>query len=259
MGHTSLSSQALSAPPYLVAFLVVILSAWLSDRLQSRSLFIIIHALVGAAGYAMMTMAGYLNWSNTIRYLAVYPAAAGFFSAVTLIITWTINNQPSDCRKGTGLSLLNLVGQCAPLLGTRLFPDDDGPLFLKGLTICAAFMLAVAFLALALRFRLVNLNRKLSSSSSPSSSSSSSSSRHGEIPHRRRPGNTVGEEGIDIVVFDVDHHDVDDDKFDESGNLLDPVFPSSSSSSPSPSTFSTTTRPGPYQQRLRQEVFRFIL
>merc|ERR1712093_906377 len=48
MGHTVLISQALSAPPYLMSFFVVILTAYLSDRLRNRSYFVIFHALLSA-------------------------------------------------------------------------------------------------------------------------------------------------------------------------------------------------------------------
>ncbi len=163
MGYSSLSSQALSAPPYLVAFLVVLISASLSDRWQSRSFFVCFHACLGTIGYTLIAVAGARGWGNKWRYAGVYPAAMGFFSAVTIIITWTINNQRSDSGKGTGLAMLNLIGQCGPLLGTRLYPDSEGPLYLRGMSICAGFMLFVAILSLALRYTLQRKNRSSAS------------------------------------------------------------------------------------------------
>ncbi|KAI9815352.1 MAG: hypothetical protein M1832_005490, partial [Thelocarpon impressellum] len=160
MGHSSLSSQGLSAPPFLVAFFVVIATAYFSDRLRSRSWFVCLHALLGGAGYTLMAVAGNLNWGPTWRYIGVYPAAAGFFSAITIIITWTINNQPTDSAKGTGMAMLNLIGQCGPLLGTRLYPAADAPLYTRGMAVCAAFMGLVFCLALVLRGVLARENRR---------------------------------------------------------------------------------------------------
>ncbi|KAK4130026.1 hypothetical protein BT67DRAFT_446137 [Trichocladium antarcticum] len=48
MGHSPLTSQALAAPPYLVAFLAVLLTAHLSDKHRARSPFFIAHALSSA-------------------------------------------------------------------------------------------------------------------------------------------------------------------------------------------------------------------
>ena len=50
----------------------------------------------------------------------MYPAAAGFFSAITIIITWTMNNQESNAKKGMGMTILNVIGQCGPLIGRLL-------------------------------------------------------------------------------------------------------------------------------------------
>ena len=92
--------------------------------------------------------------------MGVYPAAAGFFSAITLILTWTINNQDSDSKRGTGVVMLNLLGQLGPLVGTRLYPDSDKPYYVKGMAVCSVFMFIVALLAWWLRRLLVRENEK---------------------------------------------------------------------------------------------------
>jgi MFS family permease len=160
MGHSALTSQALSAPPYLLSFIIVILTAWLSDRLSSRSTFVIFHALLSASGYVFIAVAGARGWGTWWRYAGIYPAAIGFFSVITIIITWTINNQENESKQGTGFAMLQLIGQCGPLVGTRLYPDKDAPYYISGMTICAAAMVLVAILALVLRFYLRAKNRK---------------------------------------------------------------------------------------------------
>ena len=160
MGYSAIASQALSAPPYLLAFFVVLLTAWLSDRLHTRSSFVIFHAVLAASGYAMMAIAGSMHARPLVRYIGVYPAATGFFSAITIIITWTINNQESDSGKGTGLAMLNYIGQLGPLLGVHLYPDRDQPYYIKGMAVCAGFMGFVALLAGVLRWILTAKNKK---------------------------------------------------------------------------------------------------
>jgi MFS family permease len=167
MGWESITAQGLSAPPYLFAFVVVLTTAYYSDRLQSRSTFIMLHSLLATFGYGTIALSGYLESDNTItRYLALYPAAAGFFAAITIIITWTLNNQESDSKKGTGMVVLNIIGQMGPLVGTSIFPDEDGPYYVKGMSICAGFMLLVGVLAAVLRWVLIRENAKSRSSGS---------------------------------------------------------------------------------------------
>ena len=160
MHYSALASQALSAPPYLVAFLVVLVTAFLSDRSQNRSFYIIFHAIVGALGYLSIAIGGMLRADSKWRYAGVYPAAAGFFSAITLILTWTINNQNSDSKRGTGVVMLNLLGQFGPLVGTRLYPDSDKPYYVKGMIVCSIFMFLVSLQAWWLRMRLINENER---------------------------------------------------------------------------------------------------
>jgi MFS family permease len=161
MGYHSITSQALTAPPYLFSFVIVLLTAYHSDRLQSRSTFVILHSLLATTGYGTIAICGYFQSPNTlIRYLALYPAAAGFFSAITIIITWTINNQESETGKGTGVVVMNMIGQLGPLVGTSIFPKEDGPYYVRGMAICGSFMAVVGVLAMILRWVLVRENRK---------------------------------------------------------------------------------------------------
>ncbi|KAM5348318.1 hypothetical protein ACJ41O_008142 [Fusarium nematophilum] len=160
MGHDTLTSQALSAPPYLAAFVIVLFTAHMSDRLRARTVPLIFHAVASATGYALLALAKPLNLPPFLRYLAVYPAAIGFFNVVTLIITWSINNQASESRQGGGFALLQLIGQCGPLVGTRLYPDRDAPYYAPGMSTCAVAMLTVAILAFVLRLYLKYKNRK---------------------------------------------------------------------------------------------------
>ena len=160
MNHSALASQALSAPPYLFAFLIVLCTAFLSDRSRNRSYYVIFHALLGGFGYLLIAIGGVFRVDSKWRYLGVYPAAAGFFSAITLILTWTINNQNTDAKRGTGVVMLNLLGQLGPLVGTRLYPDSDKPYYVMGMSVCSFFMFVVALLAWWLRRLLIRENER---------------------------------------------------------------------------------------------------
>lgn len=161
MGYSATQAQGLAAPPHLFAFIVVLVTSIASDRFQSRSIPIIIHAVLAMSGYLLLALATTLHLSTTMQYLCIFPITAGFFSAVTTVIVWTVNNQQSEEGRGSGVALLNVIGQLGPLLGTRLYPDRDAPSYARGHAICAGFMALVALLATVVRLLLVRANASL--------------------------------------------------------------------------------------------------
>jgi dipeptide/tripeptide permease len=157
MGFSSVNAQGLTAPPFFLSFLTVIVTCYIADRTQQRGIVIAILAAIGGAGYVILAT----SKSVGARYFGVFLAAAGIFPAIGNVLPWVTNNQGSDTRRGAGIVILNLVGQCGPLLGTRLYPTSEGPLYVKGQSVCAGFMFLFCLLSLLLRTLLVWENKKL--------------------------------------------------------------------------------------------------
>ncbi|KAI5919658.1 major facilitator superfamily transporter [Camillea tinctor] len=156
MGFTAIHAQGLSAPPYFLSFIVCIVTTWIADKTQQRGLMIIALSLIGGVGYIILVACK----TVAVRYFGVFLAAAGVFPAISNILPWTVNNQGSDSKRGAGIAIMNIIGQCGPLLGTRVFPSRDAPYFITGMGVCAAFMFFNALLALTLRTYLAWENKK---------------------------------------------------------------------------------------------------
>ncbi|KAJ5908844.1 Major facilitator superfamily domain general substrate transporter [Penicillium taxi] len=157
MGFTAINAQGLTAPPFFVSFIATIISTWVADRIQQRGIMIAFLSMIGGVGYILCATCTTVG----VRYFGVFLAACGVFPAIANILPWVLNNQGSDTRRGGGIILLNVIGQCGPFLGTNVFPDSAAPRFIKGMSICAAFMFFTTLLALSLRFLLVWENRQL--------------------------------------------------------------------------------------------------
>jgi hypothetical protein len=157
MGFSSVNAQGLSAPPYFVSFIAVIATTYCADRTQQRGLMIAALAAIGGIGYVILAT----TKSVGARYFGVYLAAAGIFPAIGNVLPWVTNNSGTDDRRGTGIIILNLLGQVGPILGTKLYPKDESPFYVKGQSVCAAFMFLFCILALGLRTMLVWENKKL--------------------------------------------------------------------------------------------------
>ncbi len=57
--------------------------------------------------------------------------------------------------------MLNYIGQLGPLVGVHLYPEEEGPFYVKGMGWCAGFMAGVAVLAGGLRWWLMRENKRM--------------------------------------------------------------------------------------------------
>lgn len=157
MGFNAVDAQGLSAPQYFVSFLITFGSCWVADKIEQRGFMIMFLSAIGGIGYVILATSHNVG----ARYFATFLAAGGVFPSIANILPWVMNNQGNDTRRGASTTLLNLVGQCGPLLGTRVYPTTDKPYYVKGQSVCAAFMFFTTILALALRQLNVWDNKKL--------------------------------------------------------------------------------------------------
>lgn len=124
MGYSSVNAQGLTAPVYFVAFLCCIASAYVSDRYGKRGYIISAFSAMSVVGYLLLTLVR--DGSQTgVRYAGIWFAACGIFPSLALNITWLLNNQGGDSKKGAGLAMLATLGQCSSFVSSTVFPDRD--------------------------------------------------------------------------------------------------------------------------------------
>ncbi|KAI5849188.1 major facilitator superfamily domain-containing protein [Tricharina praecox] len=187
-------AQALSIPPYIFGLCVILLTTYLSDRFRSRSVPLIILCITSISGYLLLVLSGLLHKSLTklasdvadiespgawweekiptskflathsstvvMSYVGIMLAAGTIFAIISLVITWNGNNSETESSRGAGMAILQGLGQCGPLLGTRLYPADQGPEYISGSLTCAGCMLVVCCLVGLQRWRLGRENRR---------------------------------------------------------------------------------------------------
>ncbi|KAL2865147.1 major facilitator superfamily domain-containing protein [Aspergillus lucknowensis] len=120
MGYTSINAQGLSAPPYFVSFLFCVTAAIFSDWYGRRGLVTVFFSTMGMIGY--LILAAVQDEDKAGPRLAT----CGVFPALCVNITWLLNNQGGDSKKGAGMALLAAFGQCSSFVSSTVFPDSEG-------------------------------------------------------------------------------------------------------------------------------------
>ncbi|KAK3081963.1 hypothetical protein LTS18_010121 [Coniosporium uncinatum] len=159
MGYSSVNAQGLTAPAYFTSFLCCVLAAYISDKYGKRGYVISVFAAMGAIGYLLLAIVQD-ETKTGIRYAGVWLAACGVFPALSINITWLLNNQGGDSKKGAGLALLATFGQTSSFASSALFPSTDGPFYVRGCAVGCGFTGLIVFLALGLHFKLEHENKK---------------------------------------------------------------------------------------------------
>jgi len=152
---STIQSNGLSAPPYLLCFFAIVGTSFLSDRVGFRGPFVAIPALIAAIGYIILgTTSGVAP-----RYFGLF-LSTQIFVSVALTLTWVGNTHATDSKRAAGLAILATGGQCGPILGTRIFPKSEQPYYRKGMWIsCGACLLVVVCSCLQM-FVLWRANKK---------------------------------------------------------------------------------------------------
>lgn len=98
LGWTSIRAQVMSIPIYIVATVLAITTAVVTDRIKHRFGAIIIGCCVATIGYAIL-----LNMEHVpvgARYFALYLITGGGYIAQPVTIVWLSNNVGGHYKRG---------------------------------------------------------------------------------------------------------------------------------------------------------------
>lgn len=158
LNYGSVQTLLLTVPVWVGTFLVSLAVTWTSGRSGDRSYHITALMLVSVVGNVIV-----VSTLNTgARFFAMFLMPMGAVSAYQIILSWVANSFPRPLVKRSAcISIANMMGNCANIYGSYMYPATDGPRYLPGGVSTAAVALLVAALALMLRAILARQNKKL--------------------------------------------------------------------------------------------------
>ncbi|KAI1346700.1 retrograde regulation protein 2 [Xylaria sp. FL0043] len=151
-----IQANGLSAPPYLLTFILIIACSFISDRVRMRGPFVCFFGIVSAIGFLLLAT----TEGAVPRYLGVYFAIT-IFVCVAILIPWVSNTHNTESKRAGGFAIFAILGQAGPLLGTNIFPSSEAPYYRKGSWISFSFCVLVAVTSAAFSFLLHRENRRL--------------------------------------------------------------------------------------------------
>jgi hypothetical protein len=101
LGFESAKAQAMSTPPFVLAYILSYLLGRLSDRLRSRGPLIFLGNLLGVIGFSIL----YATTSPVVGYIGCFIACCGFLPTNALIISWAGSNTQGDLNRAIVLAI----------------------------------------------------------------------------------------------------------------------------------------------------------
>lgn len=158
LGYSNIDSLLLTAPPYILAVIAVIVNAWHADKTGERYLHVIIPEMVAMAAFIIAAA----TTATAPRYFAMMFMVAGIYSGYVVVLAWVSNTMPRPpAKRAVALAWINAVSNTSSIYASYMYPDSDAPRYELAMSVdCATAFVAIVF-ATILRFMLVRLNKKL--------------------------------------------------------------------------------------------------
>ncbi|KAI8146033.1 major facilitator superfamily domain-containing protein [Fennellomyces sp. T-0311] len=149
-------SQALTTPPYFLAFLATNIAGWSSDKCFDRAFHMIGINLVGMAGFLIMMFVP--EEQVGVRYFAACIITMAVYANVPVKVAWFNNNFGGLTRRALASGAIVAVGTIGGAIGGQIYFDE--PLYFGGNTIAFCCLGVQSIADIALRFVLARENRR---------------------------------------------------------------------------------------------------
>lgn len=129
LGYTASQAQIHAIPVFLVAFVLTLAVAWLSDRFAHRYGF----AMLGVT----MAMIGWITELAQVepvgvRYFGMFALTSGVYVMMPVLVVWNMNNLGTGYKRVIGSAFQIGGGHCAALVSSNAFLSTEAPRYPTG-------------------------------------------------------------------------------------------------------------------------------
>ena len=130
LGWTSIRAQVMSIPIYIVAAILAISAALLSDRIHHRFTFVIVGCCIATIGYAIL-----LNMDSVpvgARYFALYAITCGGYIAQPITIVMLANNVSGHYKRSVSTGIQIGLGNIGGIIASNIYLPSQLPEYPTG-------------------------------------------------------------------------------------------------------------------------------
>ncbi|KAJ8103705.1 putative pantothenate transporter [Lipomyces tetrasporus] len=152
LGYSTLKTQLLTIPVYVVTGVFTIIVCTCSDRFRKRGIFLIGSFLLAAVGWLLLIVSS----SRNLSFGGTFLVGMGSYPSVVLIQSWMNSNVIGFTKRAGSLAFIMIFGQSFALLGAEIFNDAPKYYRGKGLSLGSLVVGALATILLMFYLRYAN-------------------------------------------------------------------------------------------------------
>ncbi|PGH06807.1 hypothetical protein AJ79_06449 [Helicocarpus griseus UAMH5409] len=159
LGYTAANAQLMTIPIYVVAMLLTLIFAFLSDRYETRTPFIMAGFSIAVLGFIALLAIPHPELPG-LTYGMLFLIAMGMYSPFTSVVCLVGNNLAPSSKRAVGMAILISVGNLGGIAGSNIFFEADAPKYVTGFSVCLATCASGIVMAYVLRVTYSRINRE---------------------------------------------------------------------------------------------------
>ncbi|KAL4801269.1 major facilitator superfamily domain-containing protein [Aspergillus unguis] len=157
MGWSQLDAQVMSVPVYVVAAVLTLSMALISDYFKHRFAFAITGCMVATVGYVILLAQDHV--ATGVKYFALFAIVGGGYIAQPIIIGWLSNNMSGHYKQAISSAVQIGFGNCGGFVASNIFFQSEAPHYHTGYGTSLALVWVAVFAGVITLGLLVRENR----------------------------------------------------------------------------------------------------
>lgn len=120
MGYSTLQSQYLTIPVYIIGGLCFLAIAFISDRFSIRGPFVAFANIFGIIGYILILC----NTSYAVKYFGTFLCAIAVYNGPGLNLAWLNVNIAPQYRRATAIGFQQTIGNTAGIVAGQIYRES---------------------------------------------------------------------------------------------------------------------------------------
>lgn len=111
LGYSNIKAQAMTAPPYVFACIVTILSGVAADRYRQRALAIALPNTMAVIGFVIIIASIRSTDIPGVTYFGIFLMAGGLYPVSPGVMAWVALNMAGSMKRAAGIALMMSIAQ----------------------------------------------------------------------------------------------------------------------------------------------------